>query len=427
MQSCLAIDFGTSNSLAAAATAERCTEPLSLDPVNADPSILRSVLFSPQKQCWEFGASAIDSYYDLGGQGRIFRSLKKFLPDPLFSGTQVHGTFYSLEDLLGRLLGHIKAVSERELGHPIDKALIGHPALFSTDPLRHQKALQRLEKAARNAGFGTVWLCPEPLAAAHQFATSLSQRRTVLICDFGGGTSDFTIVRMGAQGFGPDDVLAIGGLSVAGDAFDGSIMEHVVAPHFGSKVVYRVPLGSNLMSLPKALVRKMCSPADLLVLAQKDYLEFFRQLETWSVGADDQRKLENLRLLLEERRGYQLFSCIEDSKKRLSEKLETELVYDDLGIHLKLPLARPQFMTFSQRLVQSIVAAMDETLKRAQLSYADIDIVCCTGGTARLTAIQDALGQRLGTQKLVQHMHFHAVVRGLAHRAVQLLRAPSEG
>ncbi len=422
MDTWLAIDFGTSNSLVAAATSEGRSQPLPIDPSHDDPTILRSVLYSPSRQEWDFGEEAISKYYEMGAEGRIFRSLKKFLPDPHFTGTQVHGIFHSLEDLLGRLMRVIRVRAEQHLNQELKAVMLGHPALFSPQPELHRQALQRLEKAARLAGFEEVAFCPEPVAAAHHFASSLDRPKTVLIADFGGGTSDFTIVRMRPEGFAAEDVLALGGLSIAGDAFDGSIMENLVAPYFGSKISYQVPFGSNILSLPKALVRKMCSPADLLLLGRQDYLEFFRRLDDWSVGKDDALVLDRLRILVEERQGYHLFQCIEEGKKALSEMEIGPIHYEYPGIDLDLGLPRNEFQRFSEPLVQSIIKNLDATVKAAGLEYEDIDIVCCTGGTARLGAIQKALAERLGADKLQQHLPFHAVINGLAERAFQLLK-----
>ncbi len=421
MELCLAIDFGTSNSLAAAASPGHRTGPLPLDPLAPDPTILRSVLYSPARQQWEYGEEAIRQYYDHGADGRIFRSLKKFLPDPSFQGTQVHGVYYSLEDLLGRLLAKIRSQASAALGQDLKRAMIGHPALFAPDAERHQKALARLEKAARLAGFEELAFCPEPVAAAYEFVQTLTSPKTVLIADFGGGTSDFTVVRMRPEGFRPEDVLAIGGLSIAGDAFDGSIMEHLVAPHFGSKISYRVPFGSNILSLPKGLVRKMCSPADLLLLARQEYTEFFRQLDQWSLGGEDAACLERLNILIEERQGYQLFQSIEEAKKGLSGVAESRLNYTYPTCEIDIPLPKDSFRSFSEGLVESICKALDETMKDAGVSYEQVDLVCCTGGTARLDAVQEALEKRLGRAKLQEHQPFHAVIQGLAVRAQELL------
>lgn len=417
----LAVDFGTSNSLAAAVGPEGVSRPLAIDPSAADPTILKSVIFSQKKGEWTTGVDAISLYYELGAEGRVFKSLKKFLPDPSFQGTQVHGAFFSLEDLLGRLLRTIRERAEKQLDRELAQVVLGHPALFAPQEDAHKKALARLEKAAQIAGFRHIEFCPEPVAAAYQFASTLSEPKTVLIADFGGGTSDFTVIRLRPEGFEAKDVLALGGLSVAGDAFDGCIMEHFVAPHFGSKVVFRMPYGTNTLSLPKALVRKMCSPADLLLLGRKEYLEFFRSLQQWAISESDSQAIARLEMLIEERQGYHLFQCIEEGKKALSDLEASSVDYDYPGLELSLPLSRKHFEEFSGRSVNAIAACLDQTVADSGLRYDDIDLVCCTGGTAKIPAIHAALAERLGTGKLKQHEAFHAVVKGLAERAHQLI------
>src|SRR5690606_17158776 len=108
--------------------------------------------------------------------------------------------------------------------------------------------------AATVAGFEEVHFCPEPIAAAYRFRKELREPKTVFIADFGGGTSDYTVVRLGPQEFSPRDVLATHGVSVAGDRFDGSMMKHMIARHFGTEVRYKLPMGSNELELPKHLV-----------------------------------------------------------------------------------------------------------------------------------------------------------------------------
>ena len=287
MSAWLAIDFGTSNSLVAGADAKGVLPPIPIDPSSADPTIMKSVLYSLRRNEWTVGNDAISLYYEAGAEGRVLKSLKKFLPDPTFQGTQIHGIFYSLEDLLARLLRTMRERSETYLAQSLKKVVLGHPALFSPLPEAHERALSRLEKSAQLAGFEEIVFCPEPVAAAHNFAKSLNSEKTVLVADFGGGTSDFTIIKLRPEGFNESDVLSLGGISLAGDAFDGTIMEHAVAPFFGSKINFRMPMGSNTLNLPKALIRKLCSPADLMLLGKKEYIEFFRNIQQWALDKKD--------------------------------------------------------------------------------------------------------------------------------------------
>ncbi len=417
MSTWLAIDFGTSNSLVAGATADGVFSPLPIDPSAPDQTIMKSVLYSLRRNDWSVGAEAISLYYEAGAEGRVLKSLKKFLPDPSFQGTQIHGQFYSLEDLLGRLLKTMRERAEKERSETLTKVVLGHPALFAPTEEAHQRALDRLEKSARIAGFEEIRFCPEPVAAAYNFAKSLAQEKIVLVADFGGGTSDFTIIRLRPNGFEAKDVLSLGGVSLAGDAFDGAIMEHSVAPFFGSKIEFRMPMGSNTLHLPKALVRKLCSPADLLLLGKKEYIEFFRNLQQWSVDKEASQAIERLELLIEERQGYQLFESIESGKKMLSSKDYGNVHYQYPSIDLDITFDRGQFDHFSGKTIDAILQSLDETVKASGLSYPQIDLVCCTGGTARIPALHSGLAARLGEEKLEHHLPFHAVVNGLSERA----------
>jgi hypothetical chaperone protein len=422
MDTWLAIDFGTSNSLVAGADAHGVFAPIAIDPYAPDQTIMKSVLYSLRRNEWTVGADAISLYYEAGAEGRVLKSLKKFLPDPSFQGTQIHGQYYSLEDLLARLLRAMKERAEAARGHTLTKVILGHPALFAPSPEDHRRALMRLEKSAQIAGFTMIEFCPEPVAAAYNFASTLTEEKIAMVADFGGGTSDFTIIRLKPSGFTEGDVLSLGGVSLAGDAFDGSIMEHAVAPYFGSKIEFRMPMGSNTLHLPKALVRKLCSPADLMMLGKKEYIEFFRNLQQWSLDRETAQAIERLEMLIEERQGYHLFESIEDGKKMLSAKDYGHVRYQYPTIDLDLTFKRADFDRFSAKIIDAILGSLDETLRSSGLAYSDIGIVCCTGGTARIPALHAGLARRLGAEKLEHHLPFHAVVNGLAKRAHTLLR-----
>ena len=423
MSTWLAIDFGTSNSLVAGADAQGVFAPIAIDPIASDKTIMKSVLYSLRRNEWTVGSEAISLYYEAGAEGRVLKSLKKFLPDPSFQGTQVHGQFYSLEDVLARLLRTMRERAEQDRNEPLNKVVLGHPALFAPTPEGHERALTRLRKSAHLAGFDEIEFCPEPVAAAHNFAKSMTHEKIVLVADFGGGTSDFTIIRLRPSGFTPADVLSLGGVSLAGDAFDGSIMEHAVAPFFGSKIEFRMPMGSNTLNLPKALVRKLCSPADLMLLGKKEYIEFFRNLQQWSLDKETSQAIERLEMLIEERQGYHLFESIEEGKKMLSSKNYGHIRYQYPTIDLDMTFDRAQFDQFSSKTIDAILASLDQTVKDSGLTFNEIDIVCCTGGTARIPALNAGLAERLGAEKLEHHLPFHAVVNGLAEQAFKLAKA----
>jgi hypothetical chaperone protein len=412
-----AIDFGTTNSLLAAANAREIAPPIELDPSARDATILRSVLYFPDATRCFYGAEALAEYTTNSGQGRLIRSIKKHLPSRSFVGTQIEHRPMNLEDLIGAFLGELRQRANRHFGADVRRVMLGRPARFAIDDADDGYAQYRLERAARIAGFEEVSFCPEPIAAAREFRRTLREHKIVLVGDFGGGTSDFTVLQLHDGPFRAEDVLAIGGVSVAGDAYDSAIMRRHVGKHFGTEVKYRVPFGENVMRMPPALMEKICTPADASLLQTPDAMTFLRNLKGWSLGEDDERAIERLLTLVEDRLGFSVFESIEQTKRALSDHTQAVFQYRYPTVEIDEPIERAAFQESSARATDAIVAELDATLARAKLTAADVDLVCCTGGTARLTAVEAALGRRFGAAKLNQFQHFHSVIRGLAEHA----------
>ena len=137
------------------------------------------------------------------------------------------------------------------------------------------------------------------------------------VADFGGGTSDFTVIRLGRDSHKDSSLLSIGGISIAGDALDGTLMRNKICAHFGADVSYKVPFGSNILKMPTDLMGKLCSPADISLLRKRDTMEFFRNVRTWSLGPKDRSKMDQLFCLLENQLGFPIFEEIEQTKRRL--------------------------------------------------------------------------------------------------------------
>jgi hypothetical chaperone protein len=417
-----AVDFGTSNSLLSAASAEATCPPIPLDDAASDPTVLRSLLFFGQ-QHFSCGAGAIRDFVAHGMQGRFIRSIKKYLPDRSFSGTQIGSRMVTLEELIARLLREMRDRANRHFEVEVDRVVLGRPARFSTEPADDRLAEERLAQAARIAGFREVHFCPEPVAAAHDFHLELDRPKTVLVADFGGGTSDYTVVRMRREGFSPADVLSLGGVSVAGDALDGSLMRHKLARHFGAEVTYRVPMGSNKLTMPRPIMEKLCSPADMTVLQHRDVLAFLRDVRAWSLGPEDRQRMDNLLCLVEDALAFQLFDAIERTKCELSGAPASEFRFDYPSMNLYERIGREEFEAGSAREIDAVLRSLDQTVADAGLSFGGIDVVCCTGGTAKVPRIARAIEERFGSGKVKQLRSFHSVVQGLAERARAIARA----
>jgi hypothetical chaperone protein len=193
-----------------------------------------------------------------------------------------------------------------------------------------------------------------------------------------------------------------------------------VSRHFGADVKYKVPFGSNVLSMPRPLMEALCSPAETCLLGQRDIMAFLRDIKSGSLGAADKQHIDQLLCLVEDSLGFQVFEAIEHTKRQLSDQETARLLFDYPGIELDESIGRAEFQSFSEPQVSTILGSLDHTLGASGLAAADIDLVCCTGGTARVAAIADGILARFGSEKLVRLRSLHSVIQGLGERARSL-------
>jgi hypothetical chaperone protein len=172
--------------------------------------------------------------------------------------------------------------------------------------------------------------------------------------------------------------------------------------------------------MPPSLMEKICTPADASLLREQDARRFLRDVQAWALDAGDRLGIDRLFTFVEDRLGFQVFEAIEQAMRALSDADAAEVRFDYPGIAIREPLTRAGFRASSARQLDAIVAALDATLERAGVGPAEIDIVCCTGGTAHVPAIAQALSARFGSAKLARFSHFHSVIRGLTEQAQAL-------
>ena len=416
-----AIDFGTSNSLLAAASSTRLFEPAPLDPAASDPSVLRSALYFTDLEHGVFGADALQQFVANGFRGRLIRSIKRHLPSRSFTQTRVGDKLVSLEQLIGAFLAAMRERASHYFEADVRSVVLGRPARFSNDLELDALAETRLRRAAELGGFKQIEFCPEPVAAAYDFAADLSEPRNVLVADLGGGTSDYTLVRMQQGGFSPSDVLAVGGVAVAGDVIDGALVRARLAPEFGSTTRYRVPFGHNVLDMPVDLIELLCSPADLTLVDRKTVL---RRIADIRAGALDrpsaEPRLERLSVVIDDGVGFTLYEAVEAAKRRLSEAETTTLLFDYPSAELSLEVRRAELEQAATRAIERITSSLDDTLKAGGLSPEQVDILCVTGGTSRMPLVLRAIEERLPRARLRRLKSFHSVVQGLARRAREI-------
>jgi len=416
-----AIDFGTSNSLLAAASRDRTFDPAPLDPAALDPTVLRSVLCFPDAGGVHVGQEALERFVEHGGEARLLRSIKRHLGSRSFRGTVIRGRMVSPEELVAAVLRTMRVRADAHFGVEVRRALLGRPVHFDGDDDRF--AEDRLRRAAQLAGFEEVQFLEEPVAAARAFGAIAEREELALVGDFGGGTSDFTVLRIGPRAPARGDVRAIGGVAVAGDALDASIMRAQVARHFGAEVRYRTPFGKNVLRMPQGIVRHLCSPAHLSILQRRDIATFLADVRQWSLSAEDRHCLDQLTTLVDDVQGFHLFEAIERAKKKLSTAETAEVRFSHPGIEVREAVTRPGFEEASARELGGIVRCMEETVRAAGVEPGEVTVVCCTGGTARVPRLAAEMAARLPASRLEHFKGFHSVVEGLAREAVARERA----
>lgn len=417
-----AIDFGTSNSLVCAVDGKQVTGPLALDPVAKEPEVFRSVMYLTPNRAL-FGAEAVKVFLEDelqgGAEGRLFRSFKRLLPQQTFGGTQIGSKRIQLEEIISRFLGELRRRANEKTGKDVTSVIMGRPALFSEDPALDKLAQERLERASRAAGFTELEFVPEPLAAAFRYRKEMSGEEIILVADFGGGTSDYTVMKLAKREFQSSDVLAIGGVPIAGDALDGEFMRHRISRQFGSEVEYRTPFGSNVLRMPKLLMEHLCSTVHIPLLSSRDNADFLDRVKKGSLGEEDERVLEQLEILISDQLGFPVFESIERCKRELSQEEKSAVKFDYPGVHFNEPISRKQFREFSEQTLGKILKSLDETLVRAGVTPDQITRVCCTGGTARVKILRDPIVERFGAAKIEEYRNFTSIVEGLGEWGAQ--------
>lgn len=413
----LAVDFGTSNSLAGAWKDGARVEALPLDPRASDPTLMRTLLYFPDQDRCYYGQQAIDEYLLHELEGRIFRSFKSHLPNKNYLGTFMETRLLSLENMIGIFLLELKRRAEQLLRTKVEAVALGRPARYSLDPEAESFALHRMRKAAEFAGFKQIQFVPEPLAAAFAYRRELRSEKLVMIGDFGGGTSDFTLIRIGPFDYKPEHVLGIDGCPLAGDALDALFMSERLNEKFGAQVRYRMLFGGNELTMPISVTERLNKPAHIVHLKEPTTYEFIKQVRKGAMREQDRAAIDRLFVLIEDQQIFSVFEEIERTKRTLSGCDRAVFNFDYPGLQMQVKYTRTEFESWAEPTRSRIFAAMDECLKQAGLTYNDVDMVSLTGGSAKVPLLRHALEERFGATKLNTQSHFHSVLDGLIESA----------
>ena len=193
-----------------------------------------------------------------------------------------------------------------------------------------------------------------------------------------------------------------------------------VSENFGKDVKYKVPMGNNLLSFPKKLLKKLCNPAHIVFLKERENWEFLKELEKWSVGGEDQKFFSQLFCLVEEQLGYPVYAQIEKTKIELGKHEESLYRFDHPGIQISMKLKRSEFESAVQGELEEIFNSLEKVFEQSGLSKDEVDLVRITGGSGQMPLVQERLCQLFGKDKIQMNEVFQSVVQGLGKYAENL-------
>jgi hypothetical chaperone protein len=427
MPDIVGLDFGTTNSAIAVATPDG---PPVLATFRGDTYLtttFRSLLyFNPEilgpdgKPRPVAGPGAIQEYLGADTAGRLIQSMKSHLASRLFQQTQVFGETYALETLIAMIVRELRSAAEAEFGTIGSSVVVGRPVHFSgvRSEADEALALSRLRAAIELAGFEHIVFEYEPVAAAYEYERQLDHDELILIADFGGGTSDFSLMHVGPtvrrRGHATHDILGTDGVAIAGEAFDSKIVRQVIAPWLGQGSHYRSSF-ERMLPVPSWLYTN---------LERWHYLSFLKSNRTMQMLAEIRAKalepeqIAALIHVIDQDLGYHLYRAVEQTKMDLSTREASRLVFHDASLTIEEPITRRQFEDWIAPEIEAIAACIDRLMARAGVSPSDVGHVFMTGGSSFVPAVRRLFEERFGTARLRSGDELTAVAKGLALRGL---------
>jgi hypothetical chaperone protein len=433
----IGFDFGTTNSSVALVNGSGQVRLASFPSLAGETQSFRSVLYlehakttaGPKRMHAFTGPAAIEHYLEAEEKGRLIQSLKSHLSSRTLTGTEVFGRRYKLQDLISRMLSDLRKHASHQFDRPVRYAMVGRPVRFVGAETAEDDdfAVARLREAFSLAGFEHVDFELEPVAAACAYESTLDHDELILIGDFGGGTSDFSLLRVGPElrrrGRTAKDLLGNSGVGLAGDAFDARIVRKLVSPALGSD--------SEARSLNKILP---AVPAWIYAnLERWHYLSFLRTnnvreiLKSARARALEPEKIQALITLIEEDLGYQLHQAVQQVKFALSHSDAAEFHFREgsashPSMDLRIPVTRAEFEKWIEGDLEAIENSIDSLLKTSGVDRREVDRVFLTGGSSFVPAVRRIFETRFGSERIRAGNEFTSVAHGLALRAAERLQ-----
>lgn len=415
----IGIDFGTTNTVVALTEGGGDAMVVRFDTPAGDLATFRSTLSfqlhpgpdgrTPERVV-EAGPWAIEAYVEDPLETRFIQSFKTFAASAAFTETVIDNRRYRFEDLLAAFLLRVRHHAGSALDHLPPRIIVGRPVTFAGGSPNESLALERYETAFQRLGFTDIRYAYEPVGAAFFFARTLTEPANVLVADFGGGTSDFSMVRFEPSPEGLRSTpLARSGVGIAGDAFDYRIIDQLVSPELGKGGTYR-NMGKAL-PIPQRYYAAFARWDQLALLRASRDMKDIRALAR---TADEPEKLDRLIEVLDDNHGYALYQAVSRLKMDLSRGEAAAFVFAAGSIRIEAEVTRAQFEGWIAPDLAAIEAAVDEAIAGSGLNADRIDRVFLTGGTSFVPAVRDIFHRRFDPTKIETGGEFESIASGLA-------------
>ena len=420
MTALIGVDFGTTNSVLALAQPDGQVRSQRInlqvrsqriDAAGESLDVFRSVLcfWSDQGRGGASlrhaaGPDAVQAYLDDPLDSRLILSMKTYLAQRSFSQTRIFSRMFTLPELVALFLRALLADAPAAA-----RIVVGRPVRFAGESADDDFGTERLRQAFAQAGFPAIDIALEPEAAGYRVARTLDRPAVVLVGDFGGGTSDFSVMRFAPTG--PTRVTALGhaGIGIAGDTFDYRIIDHVISPRLGKGDVYTV-MGKELPVPPEYF----SAFARWHRLSMMRAPRTLRDIQAVAAASAHPERLRALIRLIEDEMGYPLYQSVNDLKARLSGQDSATLRFAHRDLVIEREVTRPEFETWIADDLSRIAATVDQALRNADVTAQAVDRVFLTGGTSFVPAVRALFEARFGAEKVSGGGEFVSVAEGLA-------------
>ena len=418
------IDFGTSNSaVCLEGTGGGDVEMVRLE--GGSTNIPSAIFFDTDENKVAFGQAGIDAF-TAGQEGRLMRSLKSILGTELIhEKTQIGARHVSFEDILSTFISHLKTTAQTQRGAELSSVVMGRPVYFvDGNQSADTKAQNKLEEMARKAGFKHVAFQFEPIAAALTYESTAQRDELALIADIGGGTADFSVIKVG-PGYRKkqdrsDDILANTGVRVGGTNLDTRLSLACVMPHLGaqSETVDKLSAGQR-SKLPQSLFLDLATWHKIHMLYNLKYERF---IESLAREVDDEGEFDRYVEIIKAQKGHLLAAMVEDAKIALSAETQTTLALAKVCRNTDISI-QARLATFEAAVSEEmgkIRTAINDCLRDANVKAQEITAIFLTGGSTAAPIVKRAICENFPQGNIVSGDRFNSVGRGLGIEALRV-------